>query len=180
MFLFSRSGPYLDEVDPSIALESAGGEGRLAQWRALRKFVVRTRPQIVVSFLSYFSVLTAVHAAAVGARVVFNQQTPMSAFLADGDYPWRRGWRRMVFNLATRTANLTKRLSALAAPASYATAKRKLTLALLAGAKDLLAIAKAAQAHDANAARTSTKRLVVDSAKIRSTRVVLAGKLGLP
>lgn len=83
-------------------------------------------------------------------------------------------------NLATRTANLTKRLSALAAPASYATAKRKLTLALLAGAKDLLAIAKAAQAHDANAARTSTKRLVVDSAKIRSTRVALAGKLGLP
>ncbi len=94
MFLFSRTGPYLDEVDPSIQLDSAAGEGRLAQWRALRAFVARTRPQVVVSFLSYFSVLTAVRAAAVGARVVFNQQTPMSAFLADGDYPWRRGWRR--------------------------------------------------------------------------------------
>lgn len=103
MFLFSRTGPYLDEIDPSITLESAHSESRLAQWRALRAFVSRTRPQVVVSFLSYFSVLTAVHAAAVGARVVFNQQTPMSAFLADGDYPWRRGWRRTVFDLATRT-----------------------------------------------------------------------------
>lgn len=102
MFLFSRSGPYLDEVDSSIHLESATGEGRLSQWLALRRFVAQTRPQVVVSFLSYFSVLTAVHAAGVGSRVVFNQQTPMSAFLADGDYPWRRGWRRMVFDLATR------------------------------------------------------------------------------
>jgi glycosyltransferase involved in cell wall biosynthesis len=102
MFLFSRTGPYLDEVDPSIQLESAAGEGRTAQWRALRAFIARTRPQVVVSFLSYFSVLTAVRAAAVGAQVVFNQQTPMSAFLADGDYPWRRGWRRTVFNVATR------------------------------------------------------------------------------
>ena len=102
MFLFSRTGPYLDEVDPSIQLESAAREGRSAQWRALRAFVTRTRPQVVVSFLSYFSVLTAVRAAAVGAHVVFNQQTPMSAFLADGDYPWRRGWRRTVFNAATR------------------------------------------------------------------------------
>ena len=89
MFLFSRTGPYLDDVDPSIQLESAAGEDRVAQWRTLRAFVARTRPQVVVSFLSYFSVLTAVRAAAVGARVVFNQQTPMSAFLADGDYPWR-------------------------------------------------------------------------------------------
>ena len=32
--------------------------------------------------------------AGIGARVVFNQQTPMSAFLADGDYPWRRQWHR--------------------------------------------------------------------------------------
>jgi glycosyltransferase involved in cell wall biosynthesis len=101
MFLFNKTGPYLDELDPSIALASGGG--RFAQWRSLRAYIRRTRPQIVVSFLSYFSVLTAVRAAAVGARVVFNQQTPMSAFLEDGDYPWRRGWRRAVFNQATRT-----------------------------------------------------------------------------
>jgi glycosyltransferase involved in cell wall biosynthesis len=102
MFLFSRTGPYLDEVDSSIQLENAEGRSRFSQWNALRRFVARTRPQVVVSFLSYFSVLTATHAAGVGARVVFNQQTPMSAFLADGDYPWRRGWRRLVFDLATR------------------------------------------------------------------------------
>ena len=102
MFLFSRTGPYLTDLDPAIELTSAAGVGRRAQWFALCAFIRRTRPDVVVSFLSYFSVLTAVRAAATGARVVFNQQTPMSAFLADGDYPWRRGWRRAVFNVATR------------------------------------------------------------------------------
>jgi len=101
MYLFERTGPYLDDVDSSIDLESGQGGGRWQQWNALRRYVSRTRPQIVVSFLSYFSVLTAVHAAAIGARVVFNQQTPMTAFLSDGDYPWRRGWRRVLFNAAT-------------------------------------------------------------------------------
>ena len=93
------TGPYLDELDPAIALASASrraGDGRSGE--ACARSSARTRPQVVVSFLSYFSVLTAVRAAAVGARVVFNQQTPMSAFLEDGDYPWRRGWRRAVFN----------------------------------------------------------------------------------
>jgi glycosyltransferase involved in cell wall biosynthesis len=61
-----------------------------------------TRPDIVVSFLSYFTVLTAVRAAAVGARVVFNLQTPMTAFLDDRDYAWRRGWRRRAFAMVTR------------------------------------------------------------------------------
>ena len=95
MFLFSKTGPYLDELDPSISLSGASGRGRLAQWRSLRSYIRQTRPQVVVSFLSYFSVLTAVRAAMVGARVVFNQQTPMSAFLEDGDYPWRRGGVRV-------------------------------------------------------------------------------------
>jgi glycosyltransferase involved in cell wall biosynthesis len=101
MFLFEKSGPYLDDLDPAIELTIAEGEGRRAQWMSLRRYVQRARPQIVVSFLSYFSVLTAVRAAATGARVVFNQQTPMTAFLSDGDYPWRHGWRRRVFNTAT-------------------------------------------------------------------------------
>jgi glycosyltransferase involved in cell wall biosynthesis len=34
--------------------------------------------------------------------VVFNQQTPMSAFLADADYSWRRPWHRRAFSLVTR------------------------------------------------------------------------------
>jgi glycosyltransferase involved in cell wall biosynthesis len=55
-----------------------------------------------VSFLSYFSVLTAARAAGIGARVAFNQQTPMSAFLSDADYHWRRPWHRRLFSVATR------------------------------------------------------------------------------
>ena len=102
MFLFSKTGPYLDDVGRNIPVHAASGGGRLQQWQSLRAFVRESRPQIVVSFLSYFSVLTAVRAAGVGARVVFNQQTPMTAFLEDGDYAWRSGWRRTVFNLATR------------------------------------------------------------------------------
>ena len=102
MFLFSKTGPYLDDVDRSIPIHAAQGRGRLAQWQSLRGFVRAARPQVVVSFLSYFSVLTAVRAAGVGARVVFNQQTPMTAFLEDGDYAWRSGWRRTLFNTVTR------------------------------------------------------------------------------
>jgi glycosyltransferase involved in cell wall biosynthesis len=46
--------------------------------------------------------VTAVKAACIGARVVFNQGTPTTAFLADRDYEWRRAWHRRVFSLATR------------------------------------------------------------------------------
>ena len=41
-------------------------------------------------------------AAQTGARVVFNQQTPMTAFLSDADYQWRHGWRRTVFTATSR------------------------------------------------------------------------------
>jgi glycosyltransferase involved in cell wall biosynthesis len=81
MYLFTREGPYLADLDPAIAV-ACGTEGG--------------------SFLSYFSVLTAARAAAIGARVVFNQQTPMSAFLSDEDYHWRRRWDRRAFSLVTR------------------------------------------------------------------------------
>src|SRR5262245_41389672 len=81
MYLFRREGPYLNELDRSVSLTSGTGGFRLSRWLELRRFIRLTRPNVVVSFLSYFSVLTAVRAAAVGARVVFNQQTPMSAFL---------------------------------------------------------------------------------------------------
>lgn len=102
MYLFSREGPYLDDLSPSVQLSAGTDRSRLGRWRALRRFIRETRPDVVVSFLSYFSVLTAVRAAGVGARVVFNQQTPMTAFLADGDYHWRRRWHRHLFALATR------------------------------------------------------------------------------
>jgi len=103
MYLFERSGPYLSDVDPAIEIASAAdGASRPARWSALRRYVRRRRPDIVVSFLSYFSVLTATRAAATGARVVFNQQTPMSAFLTDADYAWRRPWHRRAFSIAAR------------------------------------------------------------------------------
>jgi glycosyltransferase involved in cell wall biosynthesis len=102
MYLFRKEGPYLRDVSSSVCLHTAGDDSRTGRWRALRRFVRETRPDIVVSFLSYFTVLTAVRAAKVGARVVFNLQTPMSAFLADGDYAWRRRWRRRAFAAVTR------------------------------------------------------------------------------
>jgi glycosyltransferase involved in cell wall biosynthesis len=102
MFLFSREGPYLSDVLASVRIDAADSSSRLGRWLALRRYIRRTRPDVVMSFLSYFTVLTAAKAAGVGARVVFNQQTPMSAFLADGDYHWRRRWDRSLFTLATR------------------------------------------------------------------------------
>ena len=103
MYLFDRVGPYLDEVSPDIRLSAGTDHSRIGRWQELRRFIRDTRPEIVVSFLSYFSVLSAARAAGVGARVVFNQQTPMTAFLADGDYPWRGQWHRRLFSLVTRT-----------------------------------------------------------------------------
>ena len=102
MYLFRREGPYVNEVHPDVALTAGSGGSRVAGWLELRRYVRNTRPNLVVSFLSYFSVLSATRSAAIGARVVFNQQTPMSAFLTDADYHWRRPWHRRAFALATR------------------------------------------------------------------------------
>jgi glycosyltransferase involved in cell wall biosynthesis len=102
MYLFRREGPYVNEVHPEIALTAGSGGSRVAGWLELRRFVRNTRPNLVVSFLSYFSVLSATRSAAVNTRVVFNQQTPMSAFLTDADYHWRRPWHRRAFSLVTR------------------------------------------------------------------------------
>ena len=102
MYLFVKEGPYLPEVSPAVTLIGGPSASRWGRWFALRSFIRQTRPDIVVSFLSYFTVLTAVRAAAIGTRVVFNQQTPMSAFLQDGDYPWRGRWHRRVFSMVTR------------------------------------------------------------------------------
>jgi glycosyltransferase involved in cell wall biosynthesis len=72
------------------------------QWLALRRFVRRVRPDVVVAFLSYFSVLCAVRAAGVGTRVVFDQGTPLSEFLRDADYHWSRFWDRRLFAVVAR------------------------------------------------------------------------------
>jgi glycosyltransferase involved in cell wall biosynthesis len=102
MFLFERRGPYLDDLDPAIELQSAADPSRLGRWRAFRAFVRETRPRVVMAFLSFGSSLTASWAAGIGAKVVFNQQTPISAFLGDADYQWRRGWRRAAFTAGSR------------------------------------------------------------------------------
>jgi len=102
MYLFERTGAYLDAVDPTVDLISAPSPGRVARWTGLRQFVKRARPQLIMVFLSYFSALSAARAARTGTRVVFNQQTPMSDFLSDADYAWRGRWHRAALSLATR------------------------------------------------------------------------------
>src|SRR5688572_26718798 len=92
LFLFAREGRYLADVDPAIAIGSADTPSRWGRWHALRAFIVRERPEIVMAFLSFFSVLSAARAANTGAKVIFNLQTPMSAFLTDADYRRRRRW----------------------------------------------------------------------------------------
>ncbi|MFP5379663.1 MAG: glycosyltransferase, partial [Vicinamibacteria bacterium] len=102
LYLFSREGPYLDEVGPGVAVSSGTRASRLGRWLDLRRHLRATRPDVVVAFLSYLTVLTATRAAGVGARVVFNQQTPFSAFLDDADYVWRRPGARALFLAAAR------------------------------------------------------------------------------
>ncbi len=102
MFLFAREGPYLADVDPAIRIAAADTASRWGRWRALRSFVIGERPEVVMAFLSYFSVLSAVRAANTGAKVMFNLQTPMSAFLTDADYQWRRRWHKAAFATVAR------------------------------------------------------------------------------
>jgi glycosyltransferase involved in cell wall biosynthesis len=104
MYLFQREGPYLDDLSPDIALSSGRGTTRTKRWLDLRRYLAATRPEIVVSFLSYFTVVTAARAARTGSRVVFILGTPTTAFLSDDDYPWRQGWRRRLFTAVTRAA----------------------------------------------------------------------------
>jgi glycosyltransferase involved in cell wall biosynthesis len=102
MYLFTRGGPFLAEVAPAVRLESADTSSRVGRWRGLRCFVRRARPDVVVAFLSYLSVLTATRAARVGTRVVFDVVTPVSAFLTDSEYRWSGRWNRRLFSAAMR------------------------------------------------------------------------------
>lgn len=102
MYLFSREGPYLSEVAGDVQLASGNSSSRLGRWRELRRFIAATQPDVVMVFLSYFTALSAVRMAATPAKVVFNQGTPVSAFLQDVDYNWRRPLRRRLFAAAAR------------------------------------------------------------------------------
>jgi glycosyltransferase involved in cell wall biosynthesis len=104
MYLLDRSGPYLDELSPSVRLDAGTSRSRIARWWALRRYIRRTRPDVIVAFLSYVTVLTAVRAAGAGGRVIFALGTPLSAFLTDADYRWSRPWNRRLFAWTMRIA----------------------------------------------------------------------------
>lgn len=104
MFLFAREGPYLAEVHPSIRIASANTQSRWGRWNDLRSFIAKEQPEIAMAFLSFFSVLSAARAANIGTKVIFNLQTPMSDFLTDADYQWRRGGHKTAFSAVTRIA----------------------------------------------------------------------------
>jgi glycosyltransferase involved in cell wall biosynthesis len=104
MYLFKREGPYLGEIAASVALSSGGDQSRYGRIADLRRYFRETQPDVIVSFLSFASVLLAARLARGRARVVFNQQTPVSAFLDDADYHWRRPWHRRLFRAVTRLA----------------------------------------------------------------------------
>src|ERR1051325_6486458 len=102
MYLFKKEGPYLADLPASVTLASSSSESRIGRVLELRRYIRDTRPDLVVSFLSYFTVLAAVKTARAGARVVFVLGTPMSAFLADADYHWKTPSHRTLFAMVTR------------------------------------------------------------------------------
>jgi glycosyltransferase involved in cell wall biosynthesis len=102
LYLFAREGPYLDQIPAHVRLV-VGSRGRIGRLLALRRYVADERPDVVVSFLSHFTVYAAVRSARSGARYVVSQQTPLSGFLEDADYHWRRPLNRRVFETVART-----------------------------------------------------------------------------
>jgi glycosyltransferase involved in cell wall biosynthesis len=151
MYLFARTGPFLADLSPSVRLESADSSWRLGQWRGLRRFLRRARPDVIVAFLSYLSVLTAARAARVGTRVIFDVETPVSAFLADSEYRWAHRWNRPLFSAALR---LGCACSDLIVAASHGVAEdlvtgfgaRSTRVHVVPNPVDLAAVAAAAQA----------------------------------
>jgi glycosyltransferase involved in cell wall biosynthesis len=102
LYLFERTGAYLDEVGGHVRTVVGGGSGRGGRLLALRRFLANERFDVVVSFLSHFVVYAAVRTARVRTRYVISQQTPVSAFLHDADYHWRRPADRLLFTAAAR------------------------------------------------------------------------------
>jgi glycosyltransferase involved in cell wall biosynthesis len=102
LYLFRREGPYLGDLSTGVELVAASADGRIARLRQLAAFLRAWRPDVVVSFLSFFSTYLAMRLAASPARFVINQQTPLSAFLGDRDYAWRTPLRRRLFQAVAR------------------------------------------------------------------------------
>jgi glycosyltransferase involved in cell wall biosynthesis len=102
LYLFRREGPYLRDLGDGVELVTASGDGRIARLRQLATFLRAWKPDIVVSFLSFFSTYLAIRLAGSSARFVINQQTPLSAFLGDRDYAWRTPLRRRTFEAVAR------------------------------------------------------------------------------
>jgi glycosyltransferase involved in cell wall biosynthesis len=102
LFLFAREGVYFDQLRPDVRVV-IGSRGRLGRLTSLRRFLRREPQHIVVSFLSHFTGYVAVRAATRHTKYVISQQTPLSAFLEDHDYPWRRPLQRGVFTAVARS-----------------------------------------------------------------------------
>ena len=102
LYLFRREGAYLADVGDHVRVVVATAGSRLGRFIALRRFCAAERFDVVVSFLSHFVVYSAVRAAGTATRFVISQQTPLSAFLSDADYEWRRPLRRRVFAAVAR------------------------------------------------------------------------------
>ena len=93
MYLFERKGPYLVDVDPAIALTCARRIAIAPMAGSVHLFSPHpSAPDGVVSQLFFGAGRRARRADR--RPVVFNQQTPMSSFLTDQDYRWRRRWDR--------------------------------------------------------------------------------------
>jgi glycosyltransferase involved in cell wall biosynthesis len=103
LYLFSdKDAVYLDRVAPGIRVIVAKESGWFGRMRELSTFLRDFNPDIVMPFLSYFITAIAVSVAGVRSIVVFNQGTPTTGFLDDGDFVWRQPWRRRMFAAMTR------------------------------------------------------------------------------
>ena len=103
LYVFSaQKGVYFDHIAPGIRVVVATHRSWLFRLWELAAFLRSSRPDIVMPFLSYFITAIAVRLSGARARVVFNQGTPTSGFLADADFTWGRGWRRRLFAIVTR------------------------------------------------------------------------------
>jgi hypothetical protein len=82
MFLFERTGPYLADLDPSIALTSSPSPSRVERWQALRRFVKEGEPHVVVAFLSFATALSAARAAQTDDGIPRRCRLRMGSWLA--------------------------------------------------------------------------------------------------
>jgi glycosyltransferase involved in cell wall biosynthesis len=103
LYLFAREGAYVGEVSPRVRVVAPPGRrGRAGRISALRRFLAGERFDAVVSFLSHFTVFAAVRSSGVSSKYVISQQTPLSAFLEDADYHWRKPLHRRLFTAVAR------------------------------------------------------------------------------